>query len=122
MSWRGVTLQTRAASAAERRRRAKTSPSLAMRIRVSASRLSPSGTCSPPPRLTRESPTGCADVRGENGGMSTTETDVPPPRTGGSLAGWPEALAEGDPHGHVVARRLLAVPFRPHPSDLDTEG
>src|SRR5438128_10622897 len=49
MSWRGVTLQTRAASAAERRRRASTSPSLAIRTCVSASCVwaSATGLCSP---------------------------------------------------------------------------
>src|SRR6267143_7196680 len=49
MSWRGVTLQTLAASAAERRRRARTSPSLAIRTCVSASCVwaSATGLCSP---------------------------------------------------------------------------
>src|SRR5438477_13105251 len=44
MSCRGVTLQTLAASAAERRRRVRTSPSLAISTGPSASRVSVSAT------------------------------------------------------------------------------
>src|SRR6266498_3593414 len=47
MSWRGVTLQTRAASAAERRRRRMTSPSFAMSTWARISWASSSATSLP---------------------------------------------------------------------------
>src|SRR4051794_7786659 len=125
MSCRGVTLQTRAASAAESRRRDRTSPSLAIRIRASASRLSASGTAPLRfPGLTRNRASECADVPRGVGHMSTTETDVPPARTAlaRELASRLQGLAVRDLDRHVVARRLSAVPLRPHAQDLDADG
>src|SRR5688572_24423990 len=109
MSWRGVTLQTRAASAAERRRRERTSPSLAMSTRVRTSRVSFSAT----------------ERRffGARWAVSRTATDGtrrPTAPESGPRARWRfECLLVGDLHGRVKTAELAAVHLRPQSRDLD---
>src|SRR2546425_8216099 len=94
MSWRGVTLQTRAASAAERRRRPSTSPSFAIRTCASASRVSGSATALQTP-LTPDSAIECCR-RTIHASMTRTDIET-----------W---LLASSPNG-----RALALPVR----DLD---
>src|SRR5206468_11034844 len=111
MSCRGVTLQTRAASAADSRRRERTSPSLAMSTRARTSRISVSAT----------------ERRffGSRSAMSRTATDGTQRPTGGGSdlrAGWClERLAVGDLHGRMKTAQLAAFPVGPKTRDLDAQ-
>src|SRR2546430_9841852 len=117
MSCRGLTLHTRAASAAERRRRARTSPSLAIKTCVSASCVwaSATGLCSPVSNSDGE----CCWWRNH---VSMRLTDIETCL----LAGRSNRGALDLPIRHldrgVIPRELRAVDFRPEPADLDADG
>src|SRR2546425_7221108 len=113
MSWRGVTLQTRAASAAERRRRASTSPSFAISTWVSASCVwaSATGLCSPVSNSDGE----CC-WRTNHVSMRWTDIET------WLLAGTSNGRALRLPIRHldrrVIPGELRAVEFRPEPAHL----
>src|SRR5690348_6804691 len=120
MSCRGVTLQTRAASAAESRRRDSTSPSLAIRIRARTSRVSDSAMRSPSASAASDRAT-AEMVVGARGRVNKRDrwrfdTHVP-----GLAARRLQSLAVRDLHGRVIAAELLPVPLRPHAQDLDAD-
>src|SRR5437867_11491860 len=116
MSWRGVTLQTRAASAAERRRRASTSPSFAISTWVSASCVwaSATGLCSPVSNSDGE----CC-WRTNHVSMRWTDIET------WLLAGTSNGRALDLPVRHldrgVIPGELLAVELRPEAADLDAD-
>src|SRR2546429_557434 len=115
MSCRGVTLQTRAASAAERRRRARTSPSLAIRTCVSASCVwaSATGHCSPVSNSDGE----CC-WRTNHVSMRWTDIET------WLLAGGSYRRALDLPVRHldrgVIPGELRAIEFGPEAADLDS--
>src|SRR6266542_5792180 len=126
MSWRGVTRHTRAASAAESRRRATTSPSLATRTCASASRpsVSATGLTFSPARWAARRERGIDAVK-----MSTDPTDGRKAYGSGPAGARPRAarhrrrhqrLAVGDLHRRpVAADRALPVEVGPEPAHLD---
>src|SRR5687767_9239911 len=107
MSWRGVTWQTRAASAAESRSREMTSPSFATRTCARAVRPSVSATFPPWP--------GCLPARG--GIVSSPAQRVNGPNTWRLLR---HALPVGDLHGGPVGLETpLLVEIGPQADHLD---
>src|SRR3982074_3041290 len=116
MSWRGVTLQTRAASAAGRRRGARTSPSLAIKTCVSASCVwaSATGLCSPVSNSNWE----CC-WRPNHVSMRCTDIET------WLLARCPRGRALDLPERHldrgVIPRELRTIEFRPEAPDLDAD-
>src|SRR5512135_3207766 len=121
MSWRGVTLQTRAASAAERRRRASTSPSLATRIRASTSRVSASATTLPFDGRPAMETTGVLRMFGVWSAHVNNRDRCEPEGHDLALRGGLQGLAVRHFHGGVIAAQLAAVPIRPEPDDLDAD-
>src|SRR2546423_3490264 len=128
MSCRGVTLQTRAASAADRRSRWITSPSFAMRTWDRMSCASPSATLLPFSRRPR-----CAVAGGDECAWSLRAcqevgqvADTGPRLAGRGLAcrlllalRRGERLAVGDLHVDVVVRDPARREVGPLPRDLD---
>src|SRR5882672_3583155 len=117
MSWRGVTLQTRAASAAERRRRPSTSPSFAIRTCASASRVSGSATALQTP-LTPDSAIECCRRTIH---VSMTRTDIETWLLASSPNGRALALPVRDLDRGVIPREAGAIELSPKSPDLDTE-
>src|SRR3989442_8922584 len=114
MSWRGVTLQTRAASAAERRRRPSTSPSFAIRTCASASRVSGSAPALQTP-LTPDSAIECCRRTIH---VSMTRTDIETWLLASSPNGRALALPVRDLDRGVIPREAGAPqlgPKSPHP-------
>src|SRR2546422_7662858 len=114
MSWRGVTLQTRAASAAERRRRPSTSPSFAIRTCASASRVSGSATALQTP-LTPDSAIECCRRTIH---VSMTRTDIETWLLASSPNGRALALPVRDLDRGVIPREAGALQLRPNPAHL----
>src|SRR2546425_1398135 len=114
MSWRGVTLQTRAASAAERRRRPSTSPSFAIRTCASASRVSGSATALQTP-LTPDSAIECCRRTIH---VSMTRTDIETWLLASSPNGRALALPVRDLDRGVIPREAGAPQLRPKSPDL----
>src|SRR3989442_12594397 len=118
MSWRGVTLQTRAASAAERRRRPSTSPSFAIRTCASASRVSGSATALQTP-LTPDSAIECCRRTIH---VSMTRTDIETWLLASSPNGRALALPVRDLDRGVIPREAGALELGPKSPDLDRQG
>src|SRR6059058_5769431 len=117
MSLRGVTLHTRAASAAERRRRARTSPSLAIRTCVSASCVwaSATGLCSPVSNSDCE----CCWSRNH---VSMRWTDIETWLLARGPYRRPLDLSVRHLDRGVIPGEPRAVELRPEASDLDADG
>src|SRR2546428_7079672 len=117
MSWRGVTLQTRAASAAERRRRPSTSPSFAIRTCASASRVSGSATALQTP-LTPDSAIECCRRTIH---VSMTRTDIETWLLASSPNGRALALPVRDLDRGVIPSEPRTLELRPETPYLDAE-